>query len=298
MTFEEKVELAKGLRGKSVIELEIPEEFGRYREETECRERWIDTSAGETRIWVIGKKGRGDKVPLYINIHGGGFVRPHMERDLIFTSRIVCETGCLGIDVDYKLAPEYPYPAAFQECYDVVKWAFEHAQELNIDRDRVIVGGHSSGGNLTAAVALKANETGDFRIRLQILDYPPLDLYTDPADKERDGKLVISPERARAYNALYVDDSGRAKEPYASPVFADAEMMRGLPEALVITAGEDSLKDEGERYALKLAAAGVKVTVQRFLGCRHGFMTHCTEEYEAGHRLYIDTIKQVCNEGK
>ena len=294
MTFKDKMDLAHELRSTDTLEMELPDGYEAYPEKTNRKEQWIETSAGETRIYVIRPKELQGESPLYINIHGGGFVRPHLNRDILFTSKIACETGCTAIDVDYKLAPEYPYPAAFYECYDVVKWAFEHAKELQIDPSRVIVGGHSSGGNLTAALALKANETGEFRILLQILDYPPMDLYTDPMDKERDGIMVIPPERARAFNALYVDDRRKAMEPFASPVFATAEQLKGLPDALVITAGEDSLKLEAERYAASMIAAGVKVTAKRFVSSRHGFMAHCLDEYEEGHQLYIDAIKQAC----
>lgn len=293
MTFEEKIKLAEQLRSSSVLEAELPETFEQYQNETTCEEHFVNTREGDTRIYIIKKKDKSENCPLYINIHGGGFVRPHMDRDILFCSRISYEADCVTIDVDYKLAPEYPYPIAFNECYDIVKWAFENAEYLGIDPSKVVVGGHSAGGNLTAAIALKANETKDFTMRLQILDYPPMDLYTDPMEKEGADASLIPPERARAFNALYAGDPDIAKAPYVSPVFATADMMKGLPEALVITAGKDNLRFEAEQYASKLIAAGVKVTAKRYLDCRHGFMTHCVDDYMEGQKLYIETMKQI-----
>lgn len=291
MTQEEKIELAGKIREGMVVDPVVPDGFETYRKSVNQEERWIETETGRSHIYILREKERTGVLPLYINIHGGGFVRPHMERDLLFSSRMTCETGCLTIDVDYRLAPEYPYPASVEECYAVVKWAFQNAEELGIDPKRIVVGGHSSGGTLTAALTLKANQTKEFAVRLQILDYPAMDMYTDPLDKQQD--TVIDPDRARAYNALYVENHEQAKEPYASPIFATGEMLQGLPETVVITAGNDTLRFEGEQYAARLAAAGVRVTVQRFLDSRHGFMTHCRDRYEDGHQLYIESMRRA-----
>lgn len=292
MTQEEKLQLAEKVRSSSKVEPYTPVWYQDYRERVEVQETYIPTSEGDSHVYFIRQKGQNERLPLYINIHGGGFVRYHYPRDIFFCSRMVCETNCMAIDVDYKLAPEYPYPTAFHECYDVVKWAADHAEELNIDPDRIVVGGHSSGATLTAALVLKANETKEFHIRMQLLDYPPMDVYTDPADKMVGGDAVISVERARAFNALYVDPE-RANEPYASPVFADKEMMTGLPETLVITAGKDMLRFEGKQYAEKLREAGVNVTVQEFANSNHGFTVNCADEYEEAQELYIAMLKRA-----
>lgn len=293
MTREEKLKLAEKIRQGMVVEPVVPDGFEQYLERVECCEKWIPVSAGTSHIYILREKGKDQILPLYVNIHGGGFVRPHLDRDRLFASRITCETGCVTIDIDYRLAPEYPYPAAVYECYDVVKWAIAHAEELQIDPDRVVVGGHSSGGTLTAALALKANMTQEFQLKMQILDYPPMDMYTDPEVKQWQKDIVINPERARAYNALYVENHEQAREPLASPLFASQDMLRGLPETLIITAGEDSLRFEAEQYGQNLADAGVAVTVHRFEGCRHGFITHCQERYQEGHELYISMMRKA-----
>lgn len=292
MTREEKLQLAEKVRSSSKVEPRTPDCYLKCREQVEVQETQIPTSEGDCHVYFVRPKEQTEILPLYINIHGGGFVRYHYPRDVFFCSRMVCETNCMAIDVDYKLAPEYPYPIAFHECYDVVKWAVDHAEELKIDPNRIVVGGHSSGATLTAALVLKANATKEFHIRMQILDYPPMDVYTDPADKVVGGDAIISVERARAFNALYVDPE-RANEPYASPVFADKEMMIGLPETLVITAGKDMLRFEGNQYVEKLREAGVEVTAQEFANSNHGFTVNCADEYEEAQELYIAMLKKA-----
>jgi len=292
MTYEEKLKLAEAVRSSSSVEPFTPEVYVKSREKVDVEEVWIPTSEGDAHVYVIRQKGRTGMVPLYINIHGGGFVRYHFPKDILFSSRLACEADCMVIDVDYKLAPEYPYPIAVNECYDIVKWAIEHAEELQIDPTRVVVGGHSSGATLTAALALKANQTKEFQIRMQILDYPPLDVYTDPADKKVPGDVIISAERARAFNALYVEPE-RANEPYASPVFATKEMLAGLPETLIITAGKDMLRFEADQYAEMLREAGVQVTAQEFTQSNHGFTVNCLEEYEDAQQLYIRMLNKA-----
>lgn len=294
MTQEEKLALAARIRQGMVVDPVIPEGFERYPNRVERREIMVPTSVGDSRVYVLREKGRTGVLPLYVNLHGGGFVRPHMDRDHLFASMVTCEAGCVTLDLDYRLAPEYPYPAAVDECYQVVCWAAAHAGELGADPERILLGGHSSGGTIAAALALKAGQTREVAIRLLLLDYPPMDLCTDPAVKPHEGDTVIDPERARAYNILYVDQE-RAGEPYASPLFATPEMLAGLPRTLVITAGQDTLRLEAEQFAGKLAAAGVRVTMQRFLHSKHGFMTHCREEYVEGHRLYLEMMKEVQN---
>ena len=187
MTYEEKLQLAAEIRKGMVVDPVIPDGLETYLERVERREAWILTSQGDSHVYILKEKGRKGILPLYVNIHGGGFVRPHMDRDILFASRITCEAKCVTLDLDYRLAPEYPYPAAINECYEIVQWAVRHAEELGIDPERVAVGGHSSGGTLAAALAIKANQTKEFRLCLQILDYPAMDMYTDPARKQTDG---------------------------------------------------------------------------------------------------------------
>jgi acetyl esterase len=252
---------------------------------------WVKTRGGETHIYVhFPVIGEGPH-PLYINIHGGGFVKGHKKRDTLLCRKIAHTLNCAVLDIDYKIAPEERFPYALHECYDIVKWAYNNPKLLNIDSKRIAVGGHSAGGTLTAGLAMMANKTKEFSIILQILDYPPLDLYTDPILK-KSSEQAIPVDRARAYNDLYIDESDR-NNPLASPVYASVDMLKGLPPALVLTAELDSLCEEAEKYAAMMIEAGVPVTTRRFLGSEHGFLTMCKAGYAEAEKMIIDALKNA-----
>lgn len=291
-SYEDKLKMAEQLRNSTIVQSAFTPEYEKNLELVSVEERNITTSEGNSHIYIITPKEAREKYPLFINIHGGGFVRPYLKRDTMFSSLIASKLDCKVIDIDYKLAPEYPFPVAFNECYDIVKWAFENAEELNIDRENVVIGGHSAGGNFTAGVVLKANQTKDFKVKMHIMDYPFMDAVTDPADKPSDGN-ILTEDKARKFNALYVDNEEDKLNPFVSPVFAKKEMLIGLPPALIITAGKDSLRVEAEKYAMMLIEAGVEVKVKRFLNSSHGFVTHCQQEAEEAQKLIIRTLSHA-----
>jgi acetyl esterase len=290
--YEEKLKIAEGLRTSHVVTPAIPAEYERFVEASDVETRTVPTREGETKIFLISPKDVQEGCPLYINIHGGGFVRPHERRDIVFSAMVAVRVGCRVIDIDYKLAPEYPFPVAFNECYDVTKWAFANAASLGVDSGRIALGGHSAGGNLTAAVALMANRTKDFRLALQIIDYAFLDGVTDPSEKIGPTDL-IPVERMRAFNALLVEDEAELANPFISPVSADSSMLAGLPPALVISAGLDCFRIEDEKYAAMMIAAGVEVTAKRFIESNHGFVVHCRGEYSAAHDLICASLTKA-----
>lgn len=291
-TYEEKLKIAEGLRTTSVVTPAIPPEYERYVEAVDVEERMIPTREGDTRVFIIAPKGIGRNSPLYINIHGGGFVRPHERRDIVFSAMVAVRVGCRVIDIDYKLAPEYPFPAAFNECYDVTKWAFANAASLGVDAQRIALGGHSAGGNLTAAIALMANRSKDFQLKYQFIDYAYLDGVTDPAEKIGPTDL-IPVDRMRAFNALYAEDPADLANPFISPIVADPAMLAGLPPALVVSAGMDCFRFEDEKYAMMMVAAGVEVTAKRFVESNHGFVVHCRGEFAAAHDLICSSLKSA-----
>lgn len=290
-SYEEKLEMARQVRATNVVETLITPEYEKNLEFVECDEKFIKTREGESHVYIITPKENKDIYPLYINIHGGGFVRPYAKRDMIFCSRIAARVGCKVIDIDYKLAPEHPFPKGLNECYAIVKWAFENAKKLNIDTENIILGGHSAGGNFTAAIAVMANKSKDFKLKYQIIDYPFLDAVTDPADKMLEGDLIPA-ERARKFNDLYAGNEEDKRNPLVSLVLATEDILIGLPPALVITAAHDSLRAEAEKYAIMMAQAGVEVKVKRFLNSKHGFVVNCQQEFEEGQNLIIKTLKQ------
>lgn len=219
---------------------------------------------------------------------------PHVLRDEIYSAKVADAIQGIVVDVDYSLAPEYPYPRAFNETYEVCRWVFSMLDHWDADGKRVSMGGHSAGANLTAAVCLKANQTKEFQFCLQVLDYGAFDMVTDPADKPEAATNMIPVERGRMFSLAYTDGNlENLKDPYCSPLLATDEMLKGLPEALITSAGHDNFRFEDADYAKRLVLAGVKVTQKCFLNSYHGFIVHCTDEWEEGQQLVIDTIRQA-----
>ncbi|MCC8126804.1 MAG: alpha/beta hydrolase [Clostridiales bacterium] len=295
LTEERKQELTSYLRGTSVAKENITPEYRKCLELADKETFVLPVGADDdVTVYVFTAKNRTANCPVHINIHGGGFVRPHVERDEIYSSKVADAIRGIVVDVDYKLAPEYPYPTAFDEAYEVGRWTFSKCREWDADETRVSMGGHSAGANLTAAVALKANQTKDFALCLQVLDYGAFDMVTDPADKKEALTNMIPIERCRMFTEAYTDgDLSLASEAYCSPLMATDEMLKGLPEALVIAAGLDNFRFEDADYAARMGLAGVKVTFKCFTESRHGFIVHCTEEWEAGQEMVIDAIRKA-----
>lgn len=292
---ERKVQLATYLRGTNVTQEHITPEYRKCLELAD--KETVLIPVGETddvTCYVFTAKNRTANCPVHINVHGGGFVRPHVERDEIYSAKVADAIGGIVVDVDYKLAPEYPFPTAFHEAYEVCCWTFSKLKEWDADEKRVSMGGHSAGANLTAAVVLKANQTKEFALCLQVLDYGAFDMATDPADKKESATNLIPVERGRMFTEAYTEgDLSLAKNPYCSPLLAPKEMMKGLPEALVVAAGQDNFRFEDMEYGVRMALAGNKVTIKCFTESKHGFIVHCTEEWEAGQKLVIDAIRQA-----
>jgi acetyl esterase len=234
----------------------------------------LDTRAGKVR--VLAYRIEDPKaLPLFVNMHGGGFTIGCPEMDDRFMAEIARRANVKVLSVDYSLAPEAPFPVALEECYAVLRYAKEHAAELGVDPERFAIGGHSAGGNLSAAVCLLDAERRDLSLKALILDYPPLDLHTDPYLKPRP-KKAIPPRMARMFDLAYVGSREAATNPLVSPIYASAEQVRSFPPTLVITASEDSLAPEAEAFKDRLIQAGVEVTFKRFEGASHGF-THAGE---------------------
>ncbi|MFF7070104.1 alpha/beta hydrolase [Streptomyces pseudovenezuelae] len=233
----------------------------------------VETGAGSVTCTVYRPPATtATPAPVYVNFHGGGFVVARPEQDDHICRCIAATAGCVVINVDYAVAPQRPYPAAVTQAYDVTAWVAENGAAGGWDGSRLAVGGHSAGANLTAAVCRLARERGTFSPRLQILDSAPLDQVADPATKRSlVAKPLLTPQLMRIFTAAYVPDPADRALPLVSPALADD--LAGLPPALVITAENDRLRDEGDAYAKALEAAGVPVTHRVFEGVDHYF-TH------------------------
>ena len=292
LTYDEKLKVAEQLRSSSVVQTHLTPEMEAFLEKVDWYESSVPTREGDARIIMVEPKVKKQKYPLYINMHGGGFVRGYEKRDTVFSSYIADTLGCKVIDIDYKLAPEYPFPVALNECYDIVKWAFDNAEELNVDSEKIALGGHSAGGNFTAAICLMANQSKHFNPCLQIMDYPFLDAVTDPAEKV-EPHTILPVERMRYFSALYMDKKEDYDNPFFSLVCADEDSLIGLPPALIITAGKDCLRVDAEKYALMLVHAGVEVRMRSFLESDHGFLIHGTAEYKEARNLIVSALRDA-----
>ena len=228
----------------------------------------INTEFGKVRTLWYGFENT-EKAPIYFDLHGGGFILGGADMDEEMNLELNKQVGCKIISIEYAKAPEFPYPAAVNQVYAVVKHVFENAEKYAIDNKRMAIGGHSAGGNLSTVTCMKATKEGEFQFVCQILDYPPLDLATSPLDKPQP-KGAISPKMALMFDACYVDPT-QAKDPYVSPVYATQEDLQGLPPALFILAGRDSLHDEGLKYCGMLKTARVVTECYEYANALHGF---------------------------
>jgi acetyl esterase len=213
---------------------------------------------------------------LIVYVHGGAFFLGSLETHDHVARSLAKETGLKVVAVGYRRAPEARFPAGLQDCCTAVRWAVEHGADLHWDGTTLALAGDSSGGNFVAAVAATAHDEGFDRITHQVLFYPSLDLDFDvdryPSLRENAEGYGLETAGLRPFNAFYLDSGADPDDPRVSPVKrAD---LSGLPPALIITAEHDPLRDEGELYGRRLAAAGVPVTVRRYTGAGHGFVQH------------------------
>jgi acetyl esterase len=209
--------------------------------------------------------------PGFVFFHGGGFAAGGLgSHDAVCRELATAAPACV-IAVDYRLAPEHPYPAPVEDAIDAASWVSSGAADLGIDASRLGLAGDSAGGCLVAAVTLHAREHGSPTFACQLLVYPKLDFVGDhPSHHEPVGAFGITPEMAALFDACYLPDPQRRREPLASPLLAPD--LSGLPPALVVAAARDTLRDEAEAYGSRLHKAGVPVATMRAVGLDHGFL--------------------------
>lgn len=246
-------------------------------------ERLIPTSEGEVdvRIYTPAEK---DAYPILMYFHGGAFFSGDLESHDEIVRPIAMESGFKVISVGYRLAPEHPYPAALEDCYNVTKWAAEHKEELNWDGENLAVAGNSAGGNLAAALSLMARDKKEFTITKQVLYYPSLDMDFDmnryPSLMENRKGYGVESDALPEFNSFYLSGGADPTDPLVSPI--KEESLENLPSALVITAEHDPMRDEGELFAINLKKVGVNVELKRYEGAVHGFLATWThlDEYK------------------
>lgn len=211
-----------------------------------------------------------EALPVQVYFHGGGWVIGDLDSHDWVCRAVANAANCAVVSVDYRLAPEHRFPAAFDDAVTATQWVAANAPMLNIDPARISVGGDSAGGNLAATVALALRDQDKIRLCAQVLTYPIVDLTFDYDERFEKG-VALTNGGMRDFIHQYVPDVSQRRDWRCSPYFAQS--LKGLPPALVILAGFDPLYDEGEAYVARLKADGVAVTVARYPGQMHGFVS-------------------------
>ncbi|GAA1512923.1 alpha/beta hydrolase [Dactylosporangium maewongense] len=237
----------------------------------EVTDHWIDGPGGRMQVRVY-RPSADRPLPVLMYFYGGGWVLGTIDTADGISRTLANSAGCLVVVPEYRLAPEHPFPAAIEDCWAAVQWVAGNAETLGADPARIAVGGDSAGGNLAAAATLIAQEAGDLTLAGQLLVYPNTDqLADDDSMRDNADPYQFNHHSVAWYRKHYLIDADDAENPLASPL--RAETLKGLPPALVITAEFDPLRDQGERYAKRLADDAVPVTLARYDGMSHGFFT-------------------------
>jgi len=209
-------------------------------------------------------------LPVLLWFHGGGWVLGNLDTHDRVCRSLANRAECMVVSVDYRLAPEDVFPAAAEDCYAATAWVAAHAGEIGADATRIAVGGDSAGGNLSAVVSQMARDRGGPSLVFQLLVYPVTDVAMDtPSYHDNADGYLLTAAAMRWFWNHYVPNKADRENPYAAPLRAFD--LSGLPSALVLTAGFDPLRDEGEAYARRLQTAGVPTTLSRYEGMIHGF---------------------------
>jgi len=210
--------------------------------------------------------------PLILFFHGGGWVLCDLDSHDFLCRDLANASGCAVIAVDYRLAPEVPFPGALEDCYMALQYFASHAKHHGLDAGRIAVCGDSAGANLATAVALKSRDQGGPALRHQALLCPVIDSACNSASMLTHGSgYMLSREMMVWFWNCYLATPADASNPLASP--AQAKILANLPPTSIATAEYDPLLDEAEQYADRLRASGVPVTARRYLGMIHDFMT-------------------------
>lgn len=238
-------------------------------------ERWVTvpTPDGEVEVRIVRPSGTTGILPVVLYMHGGGWVLGNAGTHDRLVRELAVRSGAAIAFVEYDRSPEARYPVAIEQGYAAARWLSREGARYQLDPDRIAIAGDSVGGNMVAAITLKAAERADVKFIRQALFYPVTDAAMDTASYREfaEGYFLTADAMAWFWDA-YLPTVERRSEPYASPLRASDRQLAGLPPALVIVDEADVLRDEGEAYAARLRAAGVAVTTVRYAGITHDFM--------------------------
>jgi acetyl esterase len=235
--------------------------------DVEARDLKVAGAAGEIPARLYRPAGATDPSGLLVYFHGGGFVIGDLDTHDGHCRRLAAGSGCRVMAVDYRLAPEHPFPAGHDDALAATKWAFDHAADLGADPKRIAVGGDSAGGNLAASVALDLRDDPQRKLAFQLLLYPGI----WPVEETQSRKDLDGPVLTRAALEWFDKLLAATGHPHAHRALLANRDVKGAPPALVVTAGFDPLKDEGREYAERLNAAGVQARHVEYPTLVHDF---------------------------
>jgi acetyl esterase len=232
----------------------------------------VDVNAEKIPIRIYTPENQ-DNSPIIIYSHGGSWIAGNLDTHDTVCRKLAQNTKAIVISVDYRLAPENPFPAGLNDVYNVLQWTYNNAQNINGNKKQIAVVGDSAGGNLSAAVSLMARNKSGPQITCQVLIYPSTNIYelNSQSWSYFANDFNISTEDMEKYISLYIPQKEDRKNAYASPLLATD--LKELPDALIVTAEIDPLRDDGEAYGNKLKDVGINADTIRFNGVTHGFIT-------------------------
>jgi acetyl esterase len=261
----------------------------------EIEDHYVSRSADDKTqlpVRIYREKDAPGTLPVLLYLHGGGFLCGDLFSEESQCTHYALNARCAVVAVAYKLAPEEPFPAALNDCYRALEFLWDRSRELNLDRDRIAIGGSSAGANLAAAVTLLARDRNGPKICFQMLLVPALDdrLETQSACQFTEVPDFARPE-AEVMWRWYLGDEVADVSPYAAP--ARANDLSGLPTAYVLCAGLDPLRDEGLNYAHRLTEAGVAVELHLVPSIPHGFAS--IPSAAISKRLLMEQVEVLCS---
>lgn len=235
-------------------------------------EKTINSEGFDVKLNIVRPENKSGKLPVFIFIHGGGWVLGDFPTHKRLVRDLVVASGCAAVFVNYSPSPEAKFPLAINEIFAATKWVAKHGDEINVDGKNLAIVGNSAGGNMAAAVTLMAKENDGPKIKFQVLLWPVTNagFDTESYAKFATDRFLTASVMKWMFDQ-YTTDATARKERFVSPLQATIEQLKGLPPTLIQVAENDILRDEGEAYGRKLDEAGVKVTTVRYNGMIHDF---------------------------
>jgi acetyl esterase/lipase len=251
----------------------------------------INQDGRTVKLYVMKAEQMSGKPGVLLFLHGGGWIAGNFENHQRLLRDLVLGSGLVGVFVDYTPLPEARFPAQLEQCYAALKWVAQHAKELGADGNRIAVAGNSVGGNMSAALSLMRKDRSGPTISYQVLLAPATDASVDtPSHHEYGTGRFLSRAFVKYAWDLYAPDAKTRDNSYVSPLRASIDQLKGLPPALVMTAENDPLRDEGEAYARRLKEAGVEVDAVRYNGTIHDFVLLNALRHVPSTQAAIDQI--------